>query len=957
MRSIDNLLGPEGISAAQPNGDDSEQQAMSMLNSLRYGCNQKGICGMPALTSRSWARVVRMARVEGDDGAASLPVGGLAAALFGLSCAIDVAIRPGDDGLALFMGFPSDDKLRRARAMLAPNTVLEPVDLSFVDGRFIEGVVQGQAVVGITHRVQAGGDVESVSVGSLAAPVVQEVPVLDRLASIPGRWALLMHCVGVPSKDYTYAMFRIAQMAQQAQTRMSVTRLISDVDSSTIVSDGWRTVLRWLNALRSMLAHGMASGLWSVDQWAVAPDEVTGRQVAAALHASLPEQEGFPRETLDCACPQEGAMPPTSFLTSMDLGTLLAPPRSGIPGVDVRRPLPVARCSALSRHDDAMTVGHYLGVEETARIDLADLEGHAFICGTTGSGKSTTVRRILAELWNRRHIPFLVLDPVKDDYGRDAACFEGGLRMVRGRELAMNLMQPWAGETHCDHIASVASAFKASFSMPMPTPYVVTQLFDRAADTFRQDDCLSLFDVRDMLPDLVHGLGYAPEVESNVKAAIVARLDMLLAPQRAARLCWPDSSMVENLLERPTVVTLGDLPDDEERGFLVMLLAQAVRASALRRNARVRGKTLAGDSISHVLVLEEAHRVMPQVNEDADPEAGSARRYSARMLAGMLAEVRGLGEQVLVVDQSAQAVAQDVVRNTNLKIAHRLVGYDDQRAMAAAIGLPERDAVALGELSRGQALMSTRLNPVAQAIVVEPLWSSGPGKAVSEDRRDSGYDQCRLPDVSHDWPCCKGEGRGERHFRALPLAGAAASVLVPMIVSVAVRGSSLAASDELVQDLRAVIEKVGRPDIPIDCVAWAGMRALSVRITSASGASMAPVLSDLYDVWRSGSDGTMCRADTIDVLQAMPRRQLYSMLAREVLEHGPRNGLRALRNASWRANLDDSAEQLRRYRRQYTSLVGGRDADEFVHALLDEAIHQADLDDDCRSRIAGAVFR
>ena len=128
------------------------------------------------------------------------------------------------------------------------------------------------------------------------------------------------------------------------------------------------------------------------------------------------------------------------------------------------------------------------------------------------------------------------------------------------------------------------------------------------------------------------------------RAIIATRLDLLLSPLRAARLCWPDSTMISRLMSGPAVVTLADLGDDEERSFLVLVLTMAVRAMA-----RLRG---AVGGVRHLLVLEEAHRVIPDIPPSADSEATSAAKVSADLLSGMLAEVRAYEEQVLEIGRA-----------------------------------------------------------------------------------------------------------------------------------------------------------------------------------------------------------------------------------------------------------------------------------------------------------------
>jgi len=84
-----------------------------------------------------------------------------------------------------------------------------------------------------------------------------------------------------------------------------------------------------------------------------------------------------------------------------------------------------------------------------------------------------------------------------------------------------------------------------------------------------------------------------------------------------------------------------------------------------------------------VIVLEEAHNLVPAVPEDATPsEEGSAKIESSRYISNMLAEMRALGLAIIVVDQTPSAVSAQVIRSTNLKIAHRSVAKADRETLA-----------------------------------------------------------------------------------------------------------------------------------------------------------------------------------------------------------------------------------------------------------------------------------
>ncbi len=64
----------------------------------------------------------------------------------------------------------------------------------------------------------------------------------------------------------------------------------------------------------------------------------------------------------------------------------------------------------------------------------------------------------------------------------------------------------------------------------------------------------------------------------------------------------------------------------------------------------------------------------------------------------MLAEIRAYGEGIVVAEQIPTKLVPDVVKNTALKVVHRLPAYDDRRLVGAAMNLDEdqsREVVSL----------------------------------------------------------------------------------------------------------------------------------------------------------------------------------------------------------------------------------------------------------------------
>lgn len=63
--------------------------------------------------------------------------------------------------------------------------------------------------------------------------------------------------------------------------------------------------------------------------------------------------------------------------------------------------------------------GLFLGTDDNGYdvyFPLKNLAKHAFIAGVPGSGKTNTMHHLTSTLWKKHHIPFLVLEPAKQEY-------------------------------------------------------------------------------------------------------------------------------------------------------------------------------------------------------------------------------------------------------------------------------------------------------------------------------------------------------------------------------------------------------------------------------------------------------------------------------------------------------------------------------------------------------------
>ena len=131
------------------------------------------------------------------------------------------------------------------------------------------------------------------------------------------------------------------------------------------------------------------------------------------------------------------------------------------------------------------------------------------------------------------------------------------------------------------------------------------------------------------------------------------------------------------LLRRNVVLALEDVANDEDKAFLIgTLIIRIVE------HLRMRARTGPADGLRHVIVLEEAHRLLRAGREGASAHA-------VELFAGLLAEIRAYGEGIVIAEQIPAKLVPDVVKNTALKVLHRLPASDDRQVVGAAMNLDE----------------------------------------------------------------------------------------------------------------------------------------------------------------------------------------------------------------------------------------------------------------------------
>jgi hypothetical protein len=148
----------------------------------------------------------------------------------------------------------------------------------------------------------------------------------------------------------------------------------------------------------------------------------------------------------------------------------------------------------------------------------------------------------------------------------------------------------------------------------------------------------------------------------------------------------------DELLRGQMILELDGVPDNEHKALLMAFIMTFVfeRRQADDLIAREAGRAT-NDNLKHVLVIEEAHRLLTNSSRGGRGELAGADAHSksVSLFVDMLAEIRAFGQGLVIVEQIPTKIVPEAVKNTNLKIMLRLTAADDREFLGTAMNFTD----------------------------------------------------------------------------------------------------------------------------------------------------------------------------------------------------------------------------------------------------------------------------
>lgn len=523
-----------------------------------------------------------------------------------------------------------------------------------------------------------------------------------------------------------------------------------------------------------------SGGMWDVSIWVGGSSRSSARAVAAALCSATEQAVPFYRiRPMDAG----SAVLSSPFrATSALVSALIRPPETELPGINVVIPpafdtTPERSASAGPEVEIGTVLDRFLRPSGPFAVSRSTLNRHTFVCGATGGGKSQTVRALLEQLSRSPDpVPWLVIEPAKAEYARMAGRLDGlsdVLVIAPGDPDAppgsLNPLEPASLEpgnpdrtfplqSHADLIRAL---FMAAFQADEPFPQVISRAladcyeaagwdlvigepltrWDRSSRQPRPDPSAAgdsmvpryptLGALQRMAWEVVGQIGYDEEIRRRVQGFVDVRIGSLRLGTPGRFFEGGHPLDISALLRRNVVLEIENVTNDQDKAFLMGAVLIRLYEQLLLEERERYQREKSPPRLRHVVVVEEAHRLLRNV-EDESPAS-----HALELFAGLLAEIRAYGEGVIVAEQIPNKLIPDVIKNTALKLVHRLPAADDRLAVGATMNLSEE-----------QSQYIVTLQPGVAAVFTDGMDRPLLGRMPRGEDRESAENATRLPPLT-----------------------------------------------------------------------------------------------------------------------------------------------------------------------------------------------------------------
>lgn len=473
----------------------------------------------------------------------------------------------------------------------------------------------------------------------------------------------------------------------------------SDPETNSVVASGYNALMRGDNS--SLQAS-------HINNWDISTEN--GKRIKEYLMK-------FTHPMFVNSVNSDVLLSPASIINSYELAVNMGLPKKSIKGLSVLYKSTFGKnVITSSRIDKSVSIGKLsnLGIADGGSIalDINSLNSHLFVTGSTGTGKSNTIYKLLDEITRvDSKIHFMVVEPAKGEYKHAFYKHPRIKTEVYGtnpKKMKLLKINPFSfpDDVHLlEHVDRIVEIFNVCWPMYAAMPAILKNAVIMAYEKCGWDITNSYIDesnkvypcfadVLECINEILDDSSFSQDNKGDYIGALCTRVESLTTGLNG--MIFNGNEIPESdLFDNNVIVDLSRVGSVETKslimGLLVMKLQEYRMASGLRPNQELR----------HIMVLEEAHNLLKKTSTEQSADSSNMVGKSVEMITNAIAEMRTYGEGFFIVDQAPNLLDTAAIRNTNTKIVLRLPENEDREIIGKSMALSDEQILELSKLDKG----------------------------------------------------------------------------------------------------------------------------------------------------------------------------------------------------------------------------------------------------------------
>lgn len=321
--------------------------------------------------------------------------------------------------------------------------------------------------------------------------------------------------------------------------------------------------------------------------------------------------------------------------------------------------------ASVTTQQESITIGGIYNdvMDRTLCMTDMNLLSSTAIYGAPGYGKTTLISSLIYQIWEKKHIPFIVIEP-KREY-RSLKRIIPELKLITSLA-GINPLLPPKNVSPDEYVNFVLDLMEMIVPSPGDSP-MRDYFRDAYFHCIQTKKSLAIPDYLKSYSEIMSGK-YSGDALNFVQAGFHKLKTFFMAFCGPRYMQAKGKLPFENLRQTPIVIELGDVTSIRIKSAYTYYLFQHIRSS-LRRES--------GNEIDQILVLEEAHMVLdPSLPIEVRREIGTS-----------LAEDRARGLSIVVSDQSPSRLDQAQMCLAGNLISFRLLSQQDRACISESLGI------------------------------------------------------------------------------------------------------------------------------------------------------------------------------------------------------------------------------------------------------------------------------